>query len=225
MNKQLLPHYMKWKKVLLTCMVMVFLSATVFSQNDWVLKQEKEGIKVYTKNLENSAFKAVKTVCTIDASLSVLTAVLLDINSTTDWVYSTKSARLLKQPSPSELFYYSEVAVPWPVNNRDFIVRLKVYQDAKTKTVTVDGENKPALLPEKKNVVRIQQCYSKWVIAPLANGQVKIEYVLQVDPGGMLPAWLINLFATKGPFESFKNLREQVKKPAYKQVMLPFIKD
>ena len=111
------------------------------------------------------------------------------------------------------------------MKNRDFIVRLKVTQDAKTKVVTVEGENKPSFLPEKKNIVRIQQSYSKWIIVPQPNGQVKIEYVLQVDPGGLVPAWLINLFATRGPFESFKNLRLQVKKPAYNHVNLPFIKD
>ena len=216
---------MNWKYFLSTGSILLLLSTNAFSQNDWALKSDKEGIKVYTKDLDNSPFKAVKTVCTIDASLTKLTAVLLDINSSIDWVYATKSCRVLKQPSPSELFYYSEVTVPWPVNNRDFIIRLKVWQDAKTKVVTVEGENKPALLPEKKNVVRIQQCYSKWIIVPQPNGQVKIEYVLQVDPGGMVPAWLINLFATKGPLESFKNLRMQVKKPAYSHVVLPFIKD
>ena len=216
---------MNWKYLLITGLILLLFSSRSFSQSDWVLKQDKDGIKVYTKDLENSSFKAVKTVCIIDASLTKLTAVLLDINSSKDWVYATKSCTVIKQASPSELFYYSEVNIPWPVNNRDFIVRLKVAQDAKTKVVTVEGENKPTLLPEKKNIVRIQQCYSKWIIVPQTNGQVKIEYVLQVDPGGLVPAWLINLFATKGPFESFKNLRLQVKKPVYSRVVLPFIRD
>lgn len=225
MIKRLLLNYMNWKYFLMTGLILLLFSSHTFSQSGWILKQDRDGIKVYTKDLENSSFKAVKTVCIIDASLTKLTAVLLDINSSKDWVYATKSCTVIKQTSPSELFYYSEVTIPWPVNNRDFIVRLKVSQDAKTKVVTVEGENKPTLLPEKKNIVRIQQCYSKWIIVPQTNGQVKIEYVLQVDPGGMVPAWLINLFATKGPFESFKNLRLQVKKPAYSRVVLPFIRD
>ena len=76
-----------------------------------------------------------------------------------------------------------------------------------------------------KDIVRIQESYSKWVITPLQNGQVKIEYELRVDPGGKVPVWLINMFATKGPFETFKKLREQVKKPFYSHISLPFIKD
>jgi len=196
-----------------------------FSQKDWSLKLDKEGIKVYTKNLDDSPYKAIKTVCIIDASLSKLTAVLLDISRGTDWVYATKKCTLLKQHSPSELIYYSAIEVPWPASNRDFIVLLKAMQDEKTKVVTVEGINKPTYLPEYKNMVRIQQSYSKWVIIPLANGQVKVEYVLQADPGGNVPSWLINLFATKGPFESFRNLRKEVKKSIYSQANLPFIRN
>jgi len=202
-----------------------FFPPNVFAQDDWILKMDKEGIKVYTKNLDNSPYKAVKTVCTVDATLSRLTAVLMDIKGSKDWVYATKTCTLLNQPSPTELFYYSEVDIPWPVNNRDFIVRLKVTQDENNKAVTIEGENKPTYLPANTDIVRIPQSYSKWLITPMQNGKVQIEYVLQVNPGGTVPAWLINMFATRGPFESFQNLRKQVKKPDYAKVNLPFIKD
>lgn len=209
----------------ITLYLLLAMATTTIGQDNWTLKQDKEGIKVYTKNMDNSAFKAIKTICIIDATPSVLTAVLLDINNSAEWVYATKKAILLKQPSPDELYYYSEIDVPWPVSNRDFIVRLKVTQDERTRAVTVMADNQPQYLPENKNIVRVPQSSSKWLIEPLPNNQVKIEYTLQVDPGGTVPAWLINLFATKGPFESFKSLREQVKKPAYKKVQLAFIKN
>ena len=80
-------------------------------------------------------------------------------------------------------------------------------------------------IDSNKNIVRIPQSYSKWYIQPLQKGQVQIEYILQVDPGGMVPAWLINLFAARGPFESFKNLRKQVKKDIYNRVKIDFITD
>ena len=211
-------------KYFLSC-ILLFLSVHSFSQKNWELKVDKEGIKVYTKSSANSSFKSVKTVCTVDATLSRLTAVLLDIDRTVDWVYSTKKCSLLKQVSQSELIYYSEIGAPWPVSNRDFIVRLWAVQDEKTKAVSVLAENKPAYLPEYDDKVRIKQSHSKWILEPLPNGKVKIEYTLQVDPGGNIPAWLLNLFATKGPYESFKKLRLQVKKDIYNNVSLPFIKD
>ncbi|HMC84782.1 MAG TPA: START domain-containing protein [Chitinophagaceae bacterium] len=216
---------MKWSRLIIAAYLLLFLSSIAIAQTDWQLKVDKEGIKVYTKQMENSPLKAVKTVCTINTSLTILTALLLDINNTPEWVYATKKISLLKQVSLSDLIYYSEIEIPWPVSNRDFIVLLKVTQDQKTKVVSVIGDNKPDYLPAVKNVVRIKRSYSKWLISPLPNGQVKIEYILEVDPGGAIPAWLINMFATKGPYETFKKLREEVKKPAYIQASLAFIKD
>ncbi len=216
---------MNWKYIFVTLGLITFLSANTFSQNDWILKTDKEGIKVYTKNLENSSLKVSKTVCVIDATLNKITAVLLDINRAADWVYATKKSTLLKQLNPLELYYYSEVSVPWPASNRDYVVHMKVSQDEKTKAVSVVGENKPTYLPAVKNIVRIQQSYTKWLMMPLPNGQVLIEYYLQVDPGGIVPVWLINLFSTKGPFETFKNLRLQVKKDIYNKMLVTSIRN
>ncbi|MEO6315131.1 MAG: START domain-containing protein [Chitinophagaceae bacterium] len=216
---------MNWNRLFLTCWILFGVGGSVVAQTNWELKVDKDGIKVYTKKTGDSPLKAVKTVCTINTSLSTLTAVLLDVNSSLDWVYATKKIKLLKKLAPNELIYYSEVEIPWPASNRDFIVGIAVVQNEKTKVVTVAGENKPGYLPEYKDIVRIQQSHSNWTITPLAQGGVKIEHELQVDPGGKVPAWLINLFATRGPFETFKKLQDEVMKPVYKNRSFAFIKD
>jgi hypothetical protein len=41
---------------------------------------------------------------------------------------------------------------------------------------------------------------------------INIIYIFEAEPGGSLPAWLANMFADKGPYESFKNLSELLKK-------------
>jgi len=216
---------MNGPRITLTGFMIIFCCWFARAQTNWELKVDREGIKVYTKTMDNSPLKAVKTVCVLNTTLTTLTAVLLDVKGSMDWVYATKSITLLKQISPSELVYHSEINIPWPASNRDFVVAISVVQDEKTKAVTVLGINKPTWIPEKKDVVRIQQSYSKWVITPLQPGSVKIEYELQVDPGGKVPVWLVNMFATRGPFETFKKLQLQVKKPVYSNKTYPFIKD
>lgn len=140
-------------------------------------------------------------------------------------MYATKSCVLLKQVSPAELYYYSEISVPWPASNRDFIARLVVTQDPRTKVVTIWGPTYPEYLPAKKDIVRVSQSEGKWVLTPVGKNRVKVEYTLHADPGGNIPAWLVNMFATKGPYESFRNLKEQLKKPAYVNARLSYITD
>jgi len=194
-------------------------------QRNWELKVNKDGIKIYMRPSADSPVKELKVECTLQASLTQVVAVLLDVNATGEWVYETKSATLLKKVSPSELYYYSEVNVPWPASNRDFVAHIKVKQDPHTKIVTIDAPNTPDMVPRKEDVVRITQATGKWILVPAGEKLVKVEYYLQVDPGGSLPAWLVNMFATKGPHESFKKLKKQVKSPVYSKSHLPFIVD
>jgi hypothetical protein len=196
-----------------------------YGQEDWELKTEKEGIKVYTKTFPDSKYKAIRVDLDLQANLSQIVALLMDVNAGADWVYATKTSVLLKQISPSEVVYYSEVKLPWPVSNRDFIAQLKATQDAKTKVVTIDGPVVPDYVPVKEGIVRVTKSVGKWVITPLGPHHIKIMYTLRLDPGGDLPAWLFNLFVTKGPTESFKNLQAELKKPAYAFARLPYIVD
>ena len=208
-------------KVLTVGFLLVSISLTAQS---WELKNEVEGIKVYTRTVENSDIKAVKVECTIEATLSQLTAVLLDIPASDEWVYATKFCRAEKIISPQELIYHSEINVPWPASNRDFIVRVKLKQDSITKKLIIDGENLPHYLKERENVVRIKHTESNWTVTP-RNKYLDIVFTLHVNPGGSIPAWLVNLFATRGPLETFRNLRSQVSKPKYKQASFSFLVD
>jgi hypothetical protein len=203
-----------------TAMILCFDS---LAQDGWKLKTDKDEVQVYIKAEENSSYKSVKTVTTMRTTLSAVSAILLDVLKTPDWVYGTKQCSLLKKESPTSLYYYAEMGMPWPVSNRDFVIRISLSQNPQTKVVTVIATNLPTYIPEKDGIVRIQRSSGRWTISPVGNGMVRVEYILQIDPGGSLPASIVNMFSYNGPFQSFKNLRVQVNKPEYAKAQLPFI--
>ena len=205
--------------------IILLQTTIVFAQTDWKLKNEKDGIKVYVGTVPDSKFKAIKVDCELNTSLSQLVKVLLDIRTCPEWVDHTKSCTLLKQVSSSELYYYSEIDIPWPAQNRDFVAHLTVHQNPVTKVVTVDGPAVPGFVQTKSGIVRVHSSKGSWIITPLKKDIVRVEYTLQVDPGGDIPAWLVNLLATQGPMKSFEGLIAQLKKPAYQNASLPFITD
>lgn len=196
---------------------------TVSGQAAWNMIAENDGIKVYSRSVPTSKVKAVKVECMVKASASQLVTLLMDLPVATEWVSHTKSCVLVKRISASELLYYSEVSLPWPLENRDFVAHIRVSQDLATKVVTVDAPAVPGWVAEKKGIVRITHSTGHWIITPVEPGSVKVEYTLQVDPGGIIPAWTVNMLAAQGPMESFKNMRNQLQLPRYKNVNLPFI--
>jgi hypothetical protein len=40
---------------------------------------------------------------------------------------------------------------------------------------------------------------------PSAN-TLSITFIVYAEPGGNVPAWVVNMFLNKGPYESFKKL-------------------
>lgn len=219
-------------KVYLCCMrifvLLLFcgLATAVQAQSKgWKLHSEKDGVQVFTQAVPNSAFRAVKAVGLVEASLSTLAYVLMDVKTTREWLYGTKVCTLLKQMTPSDLIYYSEVDLPWPASNRDFIIRITLTQDPGTKAMTIVAENMPKYVPEKNGIVRIQRSSGLWHITPVDKEHVRVEYTLQVDPGGLIPAWLVNMVASTGPYQSFIGMRKQVKKAKYNEAHLPGILD
>jgi hypothetical protein len=174
---------------------LLLFTKIALAQDDWKLSTEKDGISLYTAAASNSKIKPIKVECTFNATASQLVAVLLDIKNYTAWVYHTKSSALVKEVSPAELYYYGELNVPWPAQNRDFVAHVTIVQNPETKVITVDAPQISGMVPSKENTVRMTNSKGKWIITPIANDKVKVVYYLQMDPGGSTPAWRINMFA------------------------------
>lgn len=203
--------------------LLFFFHDSANAQADWTLKRTNDGINIYTKTVSASGLKGIKVKCSLPAKLSQMVALIMDVDAGEEWVYGTKSSTLLKKVSPSELYYYSEVDIPWPLSNRDFIAHLMVSQDPRTKVVTIKGPTEANYLPVKKNIVRVNHSNGKWILTPTKNNVIQIEYTLEVDPGGTIPVWLVNLFATSGPTETFKKMKAQIQKAQYVNANLSFI--
>src|SRR5690349_19215746 len=120
-----------------------FYGTIVSSQADWTLATQENGVKVFTRTEEESKVKALKVTCELDASISAVVALILDIPATVNWMPHTKSCFILRQISAGDLYYYTEVNLPWPLNNRDFVTHLRVHQDPYTKVVTIDAPAVP----------------------------------------------------------------------------------
>jgi hypothetical protein len=215
---------LKKKEFLLLTLFLLFSVSDLLAQEVWTLKQDKEGIKIYSSPFAESKIKALKVVCSFECTLSQLTAVLLDIDCQDEWFYHTKSS-VLRKISPFELYYYAELYFPFPFSNRDFIEHIKVSQDTQTKVVTMSVQNVPDYISPKTNFIRVMESQCNWTITPISKNLVSVEFTLFADPAGSIPQWLVNMVSYYGPFETFKKLKIQLKKPEYAQANLAFIRD
>jgi hypothetical protein len=191
----------------------------------WNLRKDQDGIKVYGRDGDSSGFDELKVETTVAGRLSSLAALVLDICNYPDWSFNSEKAYVIKTVGPEELYFYSLIHSPWPASDRDLAVHLMVRQDSSTRKLYISADEIANFIPEKKGIVRVPLSVERWVVTPLPGDRIAISYELRLNPGAYAPAWLINLFAAKGPFETFSRLRDQLKRPRYRDASLPFIQN
>ncbi|MEX6689693.1 START domain-containing protein [Danxiaibacter flavus] len=197
-----------------TITVIVALICTTtssYSQTDWKLVKDKDGIKVYTAPSHSSKFKAIKVECDMPGTFDKFISVLQDIPKQTEWVYATKKAYLVKKVSDNELYYYAETSIPWPMTNRDAAIKLESKKDSEKNTLLVTQTAVSNVVPKKKDIVRVASLDGRYEVST-ADKKLHVVYYINIDPAGDMPPWIVNIFSTKGPYETFKALRERMEK-------------
>lgn len=204
------------KQATLIFTVMFLWLTPSWSQEEWKLVKEKEGISVYTRKTELIDFKEFKGITDIDASVSSFLAVITDVDNLTNWVYSVINAKLLKQSSDTLLIYYAESKVPWPFDNRDAVYKEIIKWDEEKRTLKIDIECLPDYVKNKENIVRISYAQGYWEVQEVEKERIKITFQMLVDPGGTIPAWLANAFVIDSPFETLKGLKQVIQEERYR---------
>ncbi len=210
--------------------MLLSISSVSFSQavddTEWQLKKDLEGIQIYTRSVEGSKFKAVRSVMLTDFRLSSVVALIRDNSACTRWADLCKESRMLEEISETESLAYNLNDIPWPVKDRDAITRVVWSHDAETGAVTmVATAIDSALIPATRKAVRLKNAVTKWILTPTAEGRLEIANEGHIDPSGPTPAWMTNLLLVDSPFKTMQSLRREMSEDRYADSSFDFIGD
>lgn len=193
---------------------------STYSEDDWDLIKESEQYTIYGRKLHQSKFKEIKVKGRIQSSLSAIVMALEDIEYQKKWVLRTLDAYEIDQLGEGKYHFYLSTDMPFPVSDRDLVVYYERSQDAETKVVTTRSYARPDLIPKEKGLVRIPDFDSYYILTPIGQGWLDMEYFLKIDPGGILPAWVVNLAASKGPDITMKALYKLIASGKYDNIVV-----
>lgn len=193
---------------------LIFLFLTFFAwmsinqEKDCELRKSAEGIKVYTCPVADAKINSIQSTFTLSASISELSEALLDLENFHQWQYKIGKTELLKRISAEEFIYRAELMTPWPVSNRDMILHVKLSRGPDPHEYHFSAIGKPDMIPPRDGFVRVPLSEAHWYITVVHHRKLEIRHSILIDPGGSIPAWLMNLSLAEGPYETFKSLRE-----------------
>lgn len=185
-----------------------FLPTIENQQEDWTLKKDKNGIKIFTRKAANAEIFEFKAVMKVRADRKKLEALIENISAYPDWQADLESVKVLERTSPGQQIFYIVSKVPWPLKNRDLV--LKFRKEENKDVLLYEIESVLEKEPLKKEYVRIEEAAGFWRFKPLNDIEYQITYQFFADPAGNIPSSLVNMFLVEGPFKTLSNLKEKV---------------
>ncbi|MFT5888821.1 MAG: hypothetical protein ACI9BO_001644 [Zhongshania sp.] len=191
---------------------------------EWELAKDVENIKVFTGEVSGSDYKAFRGETVINAELNQLMAVLDDTANFSRWMYNCISPKLLYKASLLDRYQYLKNDFPWPAKDREMILRNEISQDPATRVTTIKLSSTAVVklpqqaqqaMPKAGDAVRMDEVQGFFELSPLSDTQTKVVFQLHLNPGGGLPASLVNALIVDNPFETLKALAKQVDEPEY----------
>jgi hypothetical protein len=202
-------YFLFFQTVLLTGFLVVILLPSARAQ--WELQKEEAGIQVFTRKVNNSSFKASKAEGIISADPESIASELKKGDRFSEWLPKTDGSEILARENEYEYYVYLTHPAPWPVSDRDEIVHYRFEKKADG-SFYVYLRGVSDYLPEKPDYVRIPYSKGQWQLIPLGNGSTRVILINHFDPGGTVPAYLLNRSIIDSPIETISRLRERVEK-------------
>jgi len=198
------------KKWIVVVLLMVSIARLAKGQTDCELKKEKDDLKVYTCSSDSKLNILKAELMLEDTSFKELLDFVNDINNYVNWQYNTTEARIL-QTRDKSIVYRTVVDAPWPLSNREMILEHSAAFDSAKQVLEIGSHTVSYDYPPDEELTRVPLSVARWKVTSF-NNSLKIEYTLRIDPGGSVPAWLVNIAMTEGPFNSFIKLKDELKR-------------
>ena len=171
---------------------------------DWVLKKDKNQIKVYLRNLDyNSQQYRAETI--VEADINSVSSHILDFNNSFKWMYKLKSSKILSKKSDSLFYVYFTIKMNWPLKNRDLVSDVIV---SKTENkVIIELNSVPGYVEINPNFERIKDTKSVWKIEYLTKNKTKVSLQSYAVIEG-IPTFISDFFILESPLYSLNNLKD-----------------
>ncbi|RYE52753.1 MAG: hypothetical protein EOP48_15815, partial [Sphingobacteriales bacterium] len=169
---------------LLAALVVAVISHFVWKysgSNEWEFDKEVDGVKVYTLKTPGSVLKKFKIVGVFRSKLAGIMKVMRDPD-TCDDVGCVESYVIDKTNYPQFMHFTFKYPLPSPFKTREYVVLSEFRQDPQTKAIYVDFKAAPDRIPPNDGCcVRVRHMHDIWMYTPLPNGDVQVEFILDID--------------------------------------------
>lgn len=193
----------------------------------WEALPEKNGVQVYSLKVPGTSLVKYKGVTRFKAPLRTIVAFMRDPTVCDD--IGCERSKVIQRIDERHEYHTFTYAYPEPFKPRQFVVMEQVSQDPQDHSVLVEYLGMPHLIPPDDCCVRVPHMNNKWKLTPVGDGEVEVEYVLDIYEGGFMPAFYSNRISRQSAYGAPRGLGKLINTEKYvnkyQHVELDFIEE
>lgn len=212
--------------IILLLMLGLFVASLVWrfsGSNEWEFLDERNGVRVYTLKAPGSDIEQVKGVTVVTATLGSLVKFMQDPDVCDD--IGCLASRMVERVDDQVQYYYFSYDLPLRFKTRDFAVKTQFYQNPNTKQINLEFDAIPDKVPTEDCCFRVTEMNNTWKFTPVGDGKVEIEYIVNMNEGGFLPTFLINMEHRNLMFGVMPKLEKWVSRQKYQGAKYDFVEE
>ena len=193
--------------------LLVFLASPFIQaagESAWKEVVVDQGVTVWSRDRSGRVLPELRARGQINGELFHAMAVILDNERSCEWVPNCTESQEIKRLDGRTTWVYSVTDSPWPVSDRDTVVKVVAETIEPNNKYRVLMQAQPDLLPLVEGRVRIPYSNIYFLLKRVNADTIEIEYGLDVGPGGALPKWMVHRTARKTLIETIIALETQV---------------
>lgn len=184
--------------------ILAYAAPTAAAEPEWQLQKDKNGIAIFTRDVDGSPFLAVKATAAFRQPVEKLAGYLGDGSECMQWRKMCKSSRVLQVNSEEERLVYQVLDLPWPIADRDMVIQSVTEIDPVSRSVTVNIETQSNAYPIQKYTRA--ETSSQIQLRAIDAEHAEFTYIVHVDLGGDVSPALVNSQLVSSTLEDMERL-------------------
>lgn len=180
----------------------------------WQLEKNEQEVILHSRTMESGLLE-IKISTRIEGHYLALQKLLDDEEAAPLWVANCRKVEILGWFGDKERTLHTFFSSPWPLTDRDMLTTSKAAVDTSNQTLVISIENYGNRRQTQSHYVRVKDIKGQWTSVQIDENTAEITYQGYGDPGGAIPNWLANQLIKNSSFETFVNMRKQIKIERY----------
>ena len=200
-------------KLFITALFFIFFYTgyTFPAGDDWELRKDRDGIRVYTREREESGIYMYKVITSIRMKPERVFEQVVDFRENLKYMELVDSLAFLDHRKNERYINYMRLDMPWPVKNREMVMDMKV--QFSPDSIRLESDDRPDRIKYNEDIIAVEDFHEEWIIRSFGeNGNTQITVTGWINPGGSIPTWLVNMVSARTPYRFISGILKELTK-------------